>query len=288
MNLFKNIPKIMRFYWGFNSKMSYLHYLTLFSFRKLNPDWEIFLYKPKKSSKYILSQFIKNDNVIEYIGKDYSDDLGNIENLQIVDFDFEEIGIDNEIAEVYKSDFLRWFLLWKYGGGWSDMDILFIKPMSKINFNKRMITGKLEELDTMIIFKDLGYHPIAFYLASSNNDFFRLIFEKSKLSLDMYEYQSVGSYLLGNLYPTVEEIKKQFPKLNIADVSSKTVYSFLPRDVKKIFKKQKLKYIYEDTIGVHWYNGHKIAKQFLNDFDRNRDLLKPCTILELIKYVEDL
>ncbi len=288
MQLFKNIPKKMYFYWGFNSKMSYLHYLSLLSFRKLNPDWELFLYKPKISSNFILTPYIKNNNALDYIGKDYCDKLDRIENLQIVEFDFDTIGIDSSISEVYKSDYIRWYLLWKYGGGWADMDILFIKPLSTINVERKMLTGESNKVDTMIIFKDLGYHPIAFYLASRDNDFFKLIFEKSISSLNMYEYQSIGSYLLGKIYPSVKEIQKLFPGSNIADISVNTVYSFLPRDVKKIFYKNKMKYIYEETIGVHWYNGHKIAKQFLNEFDKNRSAIKPCTILELIEYIEKL
>jgi hypothetical protein len=40
----KEIEKTLHTYWGGDS-MSYLRYLTLASFRKLNPDWKIFLYK---------------------------------------------------------------------------------------------------------------------------------------------------------------------------------------------------------------------------------------------------
>lgn len=288
MSKFKGIPKRMYFYWGYNSKMSYLHFLSLYSFRKLNPDWEIILYRPKVSSQYILTPYIKEKKTIYYTGKDYCDEVMKIQNIQVKEFDFDDIGVDSSISEVFKSDYIRWYLLWKYGGGWADMDILFIKPMDSMVLNGRMITGNQENLDTMIVFKDLGYHPIAFYLACENNPFFEKVFHSSKTSLDMYEYQSIGSYMLGKLFPNAEEIKRLLPDSNIADISVNTVYSFLPKEVKKIFKKNKMKNIYEETIGVHWYNGHTISKEFLNEFDNDRGKMKSSTIMELIEYVESL
>ena len=40
-----NIPKIVHFYWG-NEKLSYLRYMSVYSFRKLNPDWKIKIHVP--------------------------------------------------------------------------------------------------------------------------------------------------------------------------------------------------------------------------------------------------
>ena len=40
------IPKIAHFYWG-NKVLPYLRYLTLYSFKKYNPDWVVNLYIPK-------------------------------------------------------------------------------------------------------------------------------------------------------------------------------------------------------------------------------------------------
>jgi hypothetical protein len=267
----------MNFYWGFNSNMSYLNYLTIYSFRKLNPDWEIVLYRPIKSSKYVLSEQI-NDFHLEYSGKDYSKQLENIEKLSIIDFDFSKISIDNNLAEVYKSDFLRWFLLSTKGGAWADLDILFIRSMTSIDINNRMIIGESSKLDTAIIFKDLGYHPIGFYLSKKNNPFFAKIFKMSKENFSNTDYQSIGEHLLSKLFPGWGSIKNQFPDLNIADMHANTVYPFLSHEVNKIFKgnfifslisKTKIR---KNTIGIHWYNGSNKTKEYINEFERRKKI----------------
>lgn len=38
-----NIPKIASFFWG-GGPLSWLRYMTFWSFRKLHPDWEMRLY----------------------------------------------------------------------------------------------------------------------------------------------------------------------------------------------------------------------------------------------------
>ena len=274
MNLEK-IPKVMNFYWGFNSKLTYLNLLTLISFRKFNPDWVIVLYRPKQSSKFVLSDKI-DDFHIEYNGKDYSSELANIDNLKVMDFDFPQIGVSSEIAEVYKSDFLRWHLLSTHGGGWSDMDILYIKPLSELISDGRMINGDESEIDTAIIFQDLGYHPIGFYLSSPNNLFFAKIFEESKDSFSETDYQSVGAHLLNRIYPNIDAIRSILPMLNIVDLKAKTVYPYLPNEINKIFSNsffERIRFkrnITDDTIGIHWYNGSNISKQYMIDYENDK------------------
>ena len=51
-------------------------------------------------------------------------------------FDCNEICVDNDLNEIHKSDFIRYYLLHKFGGVWSDMDILYIKPIHQLLHNK--------------------------------------------------------------------------------------------------------------------------------------------------------
>jgi hypothetical protein len=289
----------MFFYWGFNSKMSYLNYLTLLSFSKLNPDWKLYLYRPRKASKHVLSQHI-NDIKHEYIGPDYSKEISNIDNLEVIEFDFDTLNIENERAEVYKSDILRWYLLSTLGGGWSDMDILYFKPISAIRTSRRMIVGNSKEIDTCIIFKDYGYHPIGFYLSSEKNPFFAKIFKETSYHFNPLDYQSVGKNLLNKLYPSVSSIKCQFPELNICDLAAKTVYPYRPREIQLIFNYNIKLLITKETIGIHWYNGSKISKDFNNNYQINKGKLdsfaakilsfgkKTATIQDYIDYINIL
>ena len=49
-SLSRAIPKRIFFYWG-GSDMSWMRYMTLYSFRKMNPDWEVILYVSDNNQK---------------------------------------------------------------------------------------------------------------------------------------------------------------------------------------------------------------------------------------------
>jgi len=295
---FKNIPKIMHFYWGFNIRMSYLNFLSLYSFQRFNPDWQIVIHKPVVPSNHVLSPSV-NDNKFNYIAKDYSFYLDRIKNLEINEFNFEKLNIKSETAEVFKSDFLRWHLLATIGGGWSDMDILYVKPLSNIKVENRMMIGNIKAIDTVIVFKDYGYHPIGFYLSSGSNPFFQLISENAIKNFDSKEYQSVGRLLLDKLYPDYNTISHHHSNLNILDMTSSTIYPFSPRLINLIFNMNAKQFVRKETIGIHWYNGSKISKDFNNTYHlhKGKNLSgfsriiscgkRTCTIQEYLKDYDD-
>ena len=47
-----NIPKIFHVYWG-GGVMPYIRFLTVKSFMKYNPDWEIMFWYPKYPSTHV-------------------------------------------------------------------------------------------------------------------------------------------------------------------------------------------------------------------------------------------
>ena len=126
------IPKTFYAYWD-GSPLSYLQYLTIVTFQEFNPDWYVVLYMPIKRFEAKTWESFENKTV--YTGKDYLGDLLQLD-IEIRKIDFETIGFKNEISEVIKSDYLRYWILGNYGGLWSDMDVIYIKPISKL-FNRR-------------------------------------------------------------------------------------------------------------------------------------------------------
>jgi len=121
----KHIPQHIHFYWG-GKKLSYLRYLSIQTFQRLNPNWKISLHVPQ-----VLSQAKPLWDTMQQknscIGQDYLDQLTDVD---VVVHDFANYGFDNQAHEVHKSDFLRWRLLATEGGVWSDIDILYCRPMS--------------------------------------------------------------------------------------------------------------------------------------------------------------
>ena len=168
------IPKIAHFYWG-NPTLPYLRYLTIYSFYKFNPDWEIRFYYPKYP--YTINTWKSKEQRYKFIGKDYYAELRKLP-IKIIEFDMKNIGISNDISEVFKSDYLRWFLLATVGGLWSDMDIIYFKPMNTLINNKE----EKKEIDTLISICKEGYrnkfkyhHSIGFMLASADNVYYQIL-----------------------------------------------------------------------------------------------------------------
>ena len=71
------IPKIIHFYWG-NEKLSYLRYLSVYSFRKLNLDWQIKIHVPAVLSTDLPAWNTMHQKNIK-IDKDYFDRLEELD-----------------------------------------------------------------------------------------------------------------------------------------------------------------------------------------------------------------
>lgn len=118
----KNIPKIAHFYWD-DSALSYLRFLSVYSFAKLNKDWSINVYK----------SLDKNQN--NYNGPCYFNRLREIQNVKIIIYNFNNTPVFNS-NYTNKYNYLKWHILSTVGGLWSDFDILYINPINNLIENK--------------------------------------------------------------------------------------------------------------------------------------------------------
>ncbi len=115
----KEIPKTLHMYWGRNKKLSYMRYMTAYSFSKLNPDWKINVYAPLKPC--LKQTWNGNEQkAYNYRGNDHFPLLSRIKNVNVIEFDFEAtLHISNDKPEDLKSDILRLHLISTQDGGWS-------------------------------------------------------------------------------------------------------------------------------------------------------------------------
>ena len=249
------IPKILHCYWG-GRKLSYLRYLTLASFKQLNPDWQIILYKPlipeltyhwKSGEQNYTDNFVDCWRRVEKLG------------ITIKEIDFSKIGFINNASEVHKSDYLRWKLLYEVGGLWSDMDILFIKPMDSLVFNK------LENKEVNAVYcNNPNYgHSIGFLMGSKGSEYFKTIHYASLKEYKKEGYQCMGSILCTKLFPTVDSTYK----IGIIpyNLPMDIVYAHDATCVKELFDNKLKIRITSNTIGIHWYGGHELSGKYLND-----------------------
>ncbi len=274
------IPKIFYGYWDGN-KLSYLQYLTIVSFMKLNHDWKIKIYMPIKRYEY--NSWITNENKDKYIGKDYFNELYKL-NIEIIKIDFNKIGFRNDVSEVIKSDYLRYYLLGNYGGLWSDMDILYIKPINDIIIEE--VYGDKNNINTVLDFhKDFS---IGFLLSSPNNDFFLNLVSQCLKNYDSTNYQTFGNALIRKIYNNINDIKHKYPNLNILNINHNTYLPIKWTEINNIFYNNYSDRITNYTIGIHWFNGSSIAKKFQNEFDSN-NFSKNGTIYKYLKdYINNM
>ena len=264
-----NIPKVCFFYWG-NTSLSFLNYLSLVSFKEHNPDWKVVLVRPTDD---LVVEPPTDHHSQGYIGeKDYMHQaLQTVD--EILEIDFEQIlNFKKDLHDVQRADLTRLYVLSRYGGMWSDMDILYIKPNANINFQKYLISGTAENLDTTICYWNVGaghyFNSTGALFSSKNNPMYKYIFDRaieriSSLKDDeVKDYQMVGPSLL-NEY--VAPLIKKMPELNVANIAYKVFYPWnWSGEIKEFFTERNESKIEEETIGVHWFKGDPQCAQYLN------------------------
>lgn len=251
----KKIPKIVYFYWG-NEKLPFLRYMTVYSFWKMNPDWQIVFYQPQNRTKS--NTWKTHEHSIPFSGRCY------MEELRKLPIDFRTVPADfyPDYPEVYKSDILRWILLSESGGLWSDMDVLFFKPMTALHLN----TPQNKELDSICNFFYWGrepIHSIGFLLSGGKSStYYTHIRQKAlKHNPNFADYQTLGNHQIHNEFRDLAAIQTRY---SVQSISKDTVYSYFSNNnIVKLFKG------YNDlttaeTIGIHWYAGHPLAGEFVN------------------------
>ncbi len=248
---FKNIPKIAHFYWG-GDTMPFLRYLTIKSFVGQNPDWTAILHRPAVFGTIIPtwgSHEQKQSANTHKASINYYDEVEKL-GVSVVQHNFKDYGIENNIHEVHKSDFLRWKLLAEQGGIWADMDIIFTRPMNympeNIPLNANVNVGLCRYGD--------GAHAIGFLMSSANNNFFCQVFDKAKKCFNKGKYQSIGSTMMHRFFRDSRRIQSISPGTNVLFVNLSTVYSIT--NIGDFISNKNYIEDYPEAIGFHWYGGH--------------------------------
>jgi len=269
----EKIPKRLFIYWG-GEKLPYLRYLTITSFIKYNPTWEIIFIIPK----YLSTLLTWSGKQPERMNRDYIDYMPEIYNLEkngklkIEIFDFETIGINNSLNEVHKSDFIRYYLLYSRGGIWSDMDIIYYESLNSISVNKQEFSDK----DVFVKYKNpndkeigINGHAIGFLMGSKDNQFFKDVFNLALQKYSKNVYQGIGPELLNDYLPVNDELKQKY---NLECITKSDIYC-LDHNTYSLFTwfDDNLfdKYYINNSIGIHWYGGHTDFKDVLINVNRD-------------------
>ena len=268
-----SIPKILHVYWGGNN-LSFLRYLTVTTFMRHNPDWEIRFYYPTHPTTHMT--WLTHEQKHAQPSTDFTPELMKLPIIK-TPIDFTKYGFSNELSEVHKSDVLRLILLSSIGGLWSDMDIFYFKPMSWFYLNDK----KYKHIETFYCNREYG-HSIGFLMATKDNRFFAKLGEglKQVSQFSPLNYQAFGATMYNRYFRGEGSVEAWTPAINI---DMDVVYSHVAGTTADLLDPNKPPNFTKKSLGIHWYAGDETWKNFLKDTDGGQHDVPDCIIGRLIK-----
>jgi hypothetical protein len=281
------IPKKVHLYWD-RSPMSKLQVFTVKTFHRLNPDWEIFVYTP-------IQNYTRNAKYIPtYTGKDYFYLIENINYVKMIEVDIHKYGIDSDLHNILRSDIFRYHIIHDEGGAWIDFDIIWLKPMSHINNVDYIGNVSIEEAGANVrLYKmTTGHFNIGILFCVPKHSLYKVLITKSIevqnrfKNKDKYNHQAFGVAMWKELYNTLQDVINAHPDVVGLPYELSAPYGIY--DLDRLYRKTDLSVINNNVIGVHWFNGHKLGKEYVNGdlFEKNY----PCSMTKILKrfgYGED-
>jgi len=278
-----NIPKILHIYWD-KSPMSWLQTRTVTTFHKHNPDWEIRLYLPMqeytRSAKYIP----------DYTGKDYFYLIKELKYVTFIDVDINKYGIDKDLHNILRSDILRYNLLYDHGGLWCDFDILWLKPINDLKSSKTVGKAPVSKMGaSLCMFQTVkGHHNIAIMFSKPKHPMYKAFIEettrlqKKKENKDKFNHQEFGTDMLGIMYPEFGDAEELYDDL--VGFPYKVFYPYSIFGLEELYHKTNLSLIDKDVICIHWFNGHKYSKNYVN----NEGFEKDCSMTRILTNIGEI
>jgi hypothetical protein len=263
INCIDFIPKIFFTYWEGNT-LTKLHYYTIKSLLKYNPEMNIIIY----TSKIVSNTFIQwnsgehktdfescNENIC-------LNDLISIDNqkIKLIEIDFEnEYNIDNNISYVFKADFTRIAKLYQHGGVWFDMDILFINKIPDYFFQNNIDIYYYYYIFTI---------PTGLLFSTPKNKLITILYEEAydiikniKNGDKNLVYQKLGPDLWMKCF-----YENRYLTQNTFCDDKNTAYAYDCDNILDFFNSNK-DVINNNTFCIHWYNGDPQVKKIINNFD---------------------
>jgi hypothetical protein len=282
-----NIPKRIFFYWG-GENMSWMRYMTLYSFRKMNPEWEMILYISKMDIKDKMWKGSEEQDFSNYIGDNYFSKIKDLNiKIKIVNLPNNIKKNVKIISPVHESDLFRYYELNKNGGFYSDMDILFFKPMDEL------YNDIINHNTDVLLYQGVSYVAIGFLGAKKKNQYFLDLLNYSKIANHHDDYQSYGVDLMYKMFnqnrnnPIIINSMKTFYKnMNFYNLSKDNFYYY---DWLRIYDNYHNPFgidtFPKNAIGYHWYGGSPISQKYNNLLNENNYKDYRITFSEVADYI---
>jgi hypothetical protein len=237
--------------------MSYLHVVTVLSFHKYNPDWEIIVYN---SNRVINDTAISNLKYKDYVGKDYFYMLKELPYVKIREIDIRKY----RVHSILVSDIWRREILYDNGGVYSDFDCVWLKPMSEfVNID---CMGDASDFEAVVSFYNYtqGFHNVSNLIAEKGSSFMKSMIDAVRRVRPPFGDQSFGTKMVNKLYPTLESIVDLYPR--VLAIKYETFYPYSTFNMAQLFTDNDLTPIdNKNVMCIHWFNGNALSKQYINN-----------------------
>jgi hypothetical protein len=125
-----SIPHQVFYYWGYGTRMTYLRYLSLASFRHHHPNWEMYIYQSDWSKgAWNFHEFASRSKAKRH---DYSEEAKNVLGVKFETYQpTDKVVLQMPPPNI--SDIFSYDILARNGGWYSDMDVIWTKNLDRVS-----------------------------------------------------------------------------------------------------------------------------------------------------------
>jgi hypothetical protein len=243
------LPPTMNFFW--TGPMPWLHYVTLLTFRRFNPDWRCVLWQPAGEV---------------WSDRDDSDWRNRVEELGVERCAWVPPVRSPDVGPAQLSDLFQWWLLGTEGGWYSDMDAVWLQPLDPL----LRCAGAVDSLWCM----EVGRLAIGLFAARPGGcTLFRTFYDYAIKQLAAGGYQRCGT---DTLYAAlnVQDVKSHRwlipaklqelcqriePDHRIYVAPDYCYYPILWCHCKRLWRHND--YVDSRAYALHWFGGDRLAKE---------------------------
>ena len=273
------IPKKLHLYWDGNP-MSFLQSLTVVSFHKYNPDWQIIVHMP--DAQY--SGKMRFHFIPDYKGTDYFSTISNLDYVNINVIDLDQFSVRKDVHGILRSDIFRYNILYNEGGVWSDFDVLWLKSMEHFANTNYFGDVAADNISAVVSFINGvgGGHSIGVMIHAKSDPYIGSVIELTKQVKPPFSHEVFGSVMLNKAYPTLDSIRSKYPNTVGACFETYYPYNIHPpnKTIQNLYRGVHLEPLFSDNVlCLHWYNGHILSKAYVN----SKKVPINCTMTALLK-----
>jgi hypothetical protein len=240
--------------------MAEIMVFSVLSFHKYNPDWEIVIYRTKQRD----DELGYNCYVPIYNGKDYFYMIDELSYVQIRTIDVEEFGINKDAHSILGSDIFRMNILYREGGVYSDLDVIWLRSMSEfVNIDCIGYPGDFECTVTLCE-QTSGFHTASVIVSEKESPLLLSLVEQQKTIKPPYGHMAFSTNMMDSMYPTLESITNKYPR--VLGLQYKTFYPYSTGNLGPLYQENNLSLIEDKNVMcVHWFNGNKMSLDYINE-----------------------